>query len=180
MSARETLKPTKARDLESVEELEQGLRIDEHALDEALIAQPESFYRVSKRLALLTSRRDAAKQALAEEEARCDGQIRSDAAKEKEKLTETEIKNMIRLDKDVGKAQTELNQLGREVGLLGALKEAFQQRSYVLKDLTSLHIANYYAPNSSDGGPSGRALKDHRASHAKREMNRMRRRGDDD
>jgi hypothetical protein len=178
MSERETLRPKKARNLETIEDLETGLQIDEYALDEALVAQPEYFYRVSKKLALTVSQRDAAKQGLAEEEARCDGQFREDAAREKEKLTETEVKNLIRLDKEVIKQQEQLNRLNREVGLLTALKEAYQQRSYVLKDLTSLHIANYYT--NTDGAPSGRAaLRDHTAQVAKAGMNRMRRQRDD-
>lgn len=175
MSKRETLKAKAPRNLETIEDLETGLSIDEHALDEALIAQPEFFYRVSKKLALTVSRRDAAKQALAEEEAKCDGQFREDAAREKEKLTETEVKNLIRLDKDVIKATETLNSLNREVGLLTALKEAYQQRSYVLKDLTSLHIANYYTNTDGAQSSSRAALRDHTAQLAREGMNRARR-----
>lgn len=175
MAKRERIK----RDTDtSIEFLESGLQIDEHALDDALVTQPDFFYRVSKQLAMVVSKRDAAKQALAEEEARCDAQFRKDALDNKEKLTETEIKNMIRLDREVKALSTGMLKLNREVGELTALKEAFQQRSYVLKDLVNLYIANYYTSNQ-DGGPSGRALKDHSADIARRGMAEARRRRHD-
>lgn len=158
-----------------LEQLEDGLQIDQHDLDTALVQQPDWFYRVSKKLTYLVSQRDAVKQSLAEEEARCDAQFRSDAKNEKDKTTETEIKNMIRLDKEVRKISDHLLTLNRQVGEMTALKEAFQQRSYVLKDLVNLYVANYYTSNQ-DGGPSSRALKDHASDQARRGMAEARRR----
>lgn len=158
----------------AVDQLEEGLQIDEHALDDALVRQPDMFYRVSKHLALLTSKRDAKKQELSEEEARADAEFRNVAHKQKDKTTETELKNMIRLDRAVRKVSDELLALNRKVGEVSALKEAYQQRSYVLKDLVNLYIANYYSSNN-DGGGSGR-LRDHRAQHARDEINRAERR----
>jgi hypothetical protein len=122
---------------DTVADLEEALAIDEHALDEALIRQPDAFYRVSKMLAVMASRRDAAKQALQEEEAYADERARS-SIPDGEKVTETSIKSLVRLDKQVLTANDKLLKLSRETALLQALKEAFQQRSYVMKDLGSL------------------------------------------
>lgn len=166
--------PKAAPDKSLLVQLEEGLQIDEYALDDALVTQPDSFYRVSKQLALLISRRDAKKQELAEEEAKADAELRETAVKHKDKVTETEVKNMIRLDRDVQKVSTEFLDLNREVGELTALKEAYQQRSYVLKDLVQLYIANYYT-NADGSSSSSRALRDHKAGRVREELNVRRR-----
>lgn len=164
----------------TIEELEEGLRIDEQALNDALVSQPELFYRVSKKLTMLVSQHDAKKQELAEEEAKADGEIRETASKEKDKVTETEIKNMIRLDRDVRKVSNELMDLRREVGQLTALKEAFSQRSYVLKDLVKLYIANYYESTAEDGSGAHRELRDHSASRVRERLKTRRQAYDGD
>jgi hypothetical protein len=167
----------------SLVDLENGLRIDEHALDEALVQQPDLFYRVSKQLALLISRRDAKKQELAEEEAKADAETRETALKRKDKVTEAEVKSMTRLDPGVIKVSGELLHFSRLVGELSALKEAFQQRSYVLKDLVGLYVAGYYGSNQDGSSRRPNAhniLRQHQASEA-REVLRARREhyGDD-
>lgn len=164
----------------SLEDLEQGLRIDENGLDAALVQQPDLFYRVSKQLAFLSSRRDAKKQELAEEEAKADAETRTVAERRKEKVTEAEIKSAVRLDPNVMRASKELITLGGQVGALTALKEAFQQRSYVLKDLVNLFVANYYGSNQ-DGTASRsrapqRALREHSATEAREVLKQKRKR----
>jgi hypothetical protein len=155
-----------------IETLEEALAIDEHALDEALIRQPDAFYRVSKKLAIMASRRDAAKQALQEEEAYADERARS-SIPDGEKVTETSIKSLVRLDKKVLDANDTLLKLSRETALLQALKEAFQQRSYVMKDLVSLYVANYFGDAS--GGRSETQLRTRRAEENRTAMAEERR-----
>jgi hypothetical protein len=166
---------TKADDepkADTVADLEEALAIDEHALDEALIRQPDAFYRVSKKLAIMASRRDAAKQALQEEEAYADERARS-SIPDGEKVTETSIKSLVRLDKKVLDANDTLLKLSRETALLQALKEAFQQRSYVMKDLVSLYVANYFGDAS--GGRSETQLRTRRAEENRTAMAEERR-----
>ena len=139
---------TKERSV-SIEELEQGLPIDEHDLNGALLRQPDLLYKVSKELTLQTSRRDAAKQMLAEVEAEVDAAIRHDAQVNDEKITEKEVASQKILDKDVQDAEKELLRLSLAVGQLGALKEAYQQRSYALRGLIDLYVANYFGDASS-------------------------------
>jgi hypothetical protein len=141
-------------------------------LDEALIRQPDAFYRVSKKLAIMASRRDAAKQALQEEEAYADERARS-SIPDGEKVTETSIKSLVRLDKKVLDANDTLLKLSRETALLQALKEAFQQRSYVMKDLVSLYVANYFGDAS--GGRSETQLRTRRAEENRTAMAEERR-----
>lgn len=161
-----------AAELKRLEELEPGLQIDEHALDEALQEQPDLFYRVSKDLALLTSRRDAAKQNVSEVEAQVDLEVRSGAAKRDEKIPEREVDAQKRLHPKVKAAVAQMLQLNSAVGQLAALKEAFQQRSWVLKDLVGLYIANYYSDKSQSGDES--RFKEHKADRIRARMHSQR------
>lgn len=131
-------------DYDDVHELEAALRIDEDGLDEALTEQPELFYRVSKAYAIEASRRDAAKQAVQDAEAEADVDARADVADQGKKTTETEIKALVQTDKRVVAARRRFAELAESTAKLAALKEAYQQRSYALKDLAGLYVANYY------------------------------------
>lgn len=182
-------------DFDDVQDLERSLSIDEHALEVALADQPQIFYRVSKALALDISRRDAAKQALADAEARADLAVREEARNAeaqaaraalnrttkdkapapKVKLTEGEVTARVQLDDGVLAARERFNVLNESVGKLSALKEAFQQRSYALKDLVGLYIANYYTASEHSG--SSLAVKDRAAADARASMAEQRRRG---
>lgn len=155
-----------------ISDLEEGLLIDEHALDEALQMQPDLFYQVTRTLASLISRRDAAKQNKEDTEARVDAKIRHDAAVSEEKMTEKQVESEKRLSKDVRAAMDQLASLNEQVGRWSALKEAFMQRSYVLKSMCDLYVAGYFEANISGGSAS--RMKDHDAGNARREMSRMR------
>ena len=130
-------------------ELEAGLRINEHELDGALQEQPELFYHVAKELALMISQRDQAKQHLAEIEAEVVVALNEKARANDEKVTVKEIESLKDTDEDVLAAAKNFYQLSAMVGKLGALKEAYVQRSYVLKDMVTLYVNNYYG--SGDG-----------------------------
>ena len=158
----------------SIEELEQALSIEEHALEDECRAQPDSFYHVAKQLALVISRRDAAKQSLEEEEARADGDIRRAAEQEDEKVTETQVKSMVKIDKAVVTARKSLSELNLKVGVLSALKESFQQRSYALSHLVDLYIHNYYGEVKSDHRSGDMKTAD--ANNAKTQLHQMRQR----
>jgi hypothetical protein len=151
-----------------------ALRIDKNALDEALIEQPDLFYRIAEALAMAISRRDAAKQELEIVEAETDRAVRVSMARGGEKTTEPGIKNAVRLHKDVIAATNELGDLQTEVGKISAMKEAYQQRSYVLKDLVALHIRSYYGDTTPGApGTDARAAK---YSHDRADMASERRR----
>ena len=169
-------KPTSAaplREEEQIEFYERNLVIDPDALDEALLLQPTAFYAVARQLSLLTSRRDAAKQDLAVVEATADADFRDDAAKRGDKITEREIESLKKRDGKVIEATRDLHILNQRVGEIGALKEAFGQRGYVLKDLVALHLAQYYGdPAHSSAGSS---MKTAVANSTRKKMNQARR-----
>lgn len=162
-------------DYDDLRELEESLRIDEYALEAALREQPELFYRVASAYAMEISRRDAAKQALQDAESEADLGVRRDAQQEERKITEGEIRAMVQIDASVVKARARLNRLSESVGRLGSLKEAFQQRSYALKDLAGLYVANYYS--ASENNAASGAVRNQSAEAARRAMNEARRGG---
>ncbi len=150
-----------------ISDLEKGLLIDEHALEYALMDQPSIFYKVASLLADSISERDAVKQDKEIAEARVDARIRHDAEVSGEKITEKLIEGRKILHKDVAGVSNELLRLNAIVGKLLALKDAFQQRSYVLNKLTDLYIANYYGDANHTTG--NRRMNEHLAEAVKRD-----------
>lgn len=157
------MKPNKPTTM--IDSLEGALSINENELDEACAAQPECFYRVAKEYAVAVSKRDLAKQCLAEISAEVDTQLRHEAEKTKERITEEQIKSRKALDDDVVEAQRILLELNTKVGEWSALKEAFEQRSYALKDMVSLWLGNYYGDRPTQ--QAGRQLRDEAAERVK-------------
>lgn len=153
-----------------------ALRIDQNALDEELERQVLSFYEVSRMLALYTSRRDAAKQMLQTVEAEVDSRLRRKMSKTDKRSTEKELDALRRTDAEVRKANDALLELNAITGQLAVLKEAFQQRSYVLKDLVALFVANYYASSSAGAKADVREID---ARVARQAMAKERRKGND-
>lgn len=156
---------------ELLSELEENLMIDEHGLDEACQTHPELYYRVSKHLALQISRRDAAKQHLMEVEAIADKEIRSQNSEVK--LTEREIDSRKIRHPAVRDAHRNLLRLTHQAAQLTALKESYQQRSYVLKSMIELYLSNYFSEISVSG--SERDVKESKAISARKAMSDMRR-----
>lgn len=177
-ASRDGARPSSAPDVEMFDDfrdLEGALKIDEYGLDEALSTQPEAFYRVAKSLAMEISRRDAAKQALQDAEADAELRVRDQAEDDKKKMVADEVRARVQTDAGVRAARDRLFQLAESVGKLSSLKEAFQQRSYALKDLVGLYIANYYTASENTGAAA--SLRDRDASEARRRMADERRRG---
>jgi hypothetical protein len=159
----------KQREPLDISGLEEGLRISKDALDDGLLQQPDLFYRVSKELTLATSRRDAAKQGVADAEA----QVELGLHRSRDKYTVGEIKAHVAVAPSVKAARKLLADLQYEVNQLNALKEAFSQRSYALKELVSLFIANYYGDIDRS---AARRVQDVQANDARRRANAVRKR----
>lgn len=154
-----------------VADLEALLRIDENALEEALQQQPDAFWRVSKVLALESSRRDALKQYVKEEEAHAYLRIRRQAVEDETKLTEKELEAKVRVDNKVLDATDKLLRKAKLVAQLEALLESFKQRSYALKDLVELYLQSYYADSPSEGR---RDLRDKQHMAVRKRQSHMR------
>lgn len=155
--------------------MEVGLQIDENALDQCLVEQPDLFWKVAKRHAVAISDRDGAKKNLAEIEAEVDVEIRKVARNRENRITEKEIESIKRKDAQVERATRKLGSVNHEVLLLAALKDAFEMRSDALKDLVKLFIASYYEESSQDKAQRGlrnEKVEQRRADIAKSYANR--------
>ena len=149
------------------------IAIDKFDLDTMWVDQPKTYHDIADRLALEISRRDEAKNLLADVEAEIDTEIREDAEADLEKNgtkkpTETAIKNMVRADKRWKKADELKRELDKNVGLLQALKETFMQRRYALENLTTLHVSGYGMDASSRPSRDARHLDNRKGLHRER------------
>lgn len=153
-----------------LEQFEPALMIDPDALDDGILQQADLLYRVSQNLTLQISRRDAAKQQLAEVEAMADIRIRR--AAEGSKTTEKEVKSHCEVDPKVIEATRTLLQLAHSVRQWDDLKEAIISRGYALKELVNLYVNNYYV---SAGETGARQVREVAAGTARRLMHDERR-----
>lgn len=151
----------------SIEELRSCLKIDQNNLDTEISQQPVLYDQVSESAAMSRSRLDHAKDSIETIEAEISVQIRSDAEKEDEKLTESGIKVMIIGDKDRKKAVATYLGLKHETELWDKLENSFRNRGYMLRELSSLFIAGYYQESSSSGS-RGRLRKTHAEKNSER------------
>lgn len=159
---------------ELFEELKAGLRFSKNDLDSALIEQPVLFHRVSEEFAKAVSRRDEARNEREAVRARLDAVIRRQYAKDSAKLTEAQLTAMIQGEEDFIEAQDNYSKLGHAADRWQALKEAFQQRSYVLKDMVQLYSANYYGDLVGSGARASAKERDY--DNAREQLAERRRR----
>lgn len=127
-----------------IAEFRRYLKIDKLALDDEVVQQPSLFYEVSSAQADAGAERDARKEELATIDADLDIRIRHFV----EKATEGSIRNQIQAHQEHQTAFAEYLTAKERADKLTALKEAFQQRSYMLRDLVTLHNANYFEETS--------------------------------
>lgn len=126
-------------------DLQEQLAIDKSCLDDEVIRQPMLFYSVSEMLVDALAERDAAKEELNAVDADLDGIWRKKLSKDaKGRLTESMVKNHVQLSAQHEKAFDVYLKAKTKADRLTALKEAFQARSYMLRDLVQLYSANYY------------------------------------
>jgi len=137
-------------------ELEGNLRIDQDNLDECLVEQPGFFYHVAEEVANANARRDTLKLELEELMAEEDGKLRSAAARAEEKVTEASIQNHLRTLPTVQAAQRKYLAARTQSESWAALKEAYSQRSYMLKELVALYLANMHNLGVERGAISAR------------------------
>lgn len=137
-------------------ELENSLTIDRDDLDTCLVEQPGSFYHVAEQVASANARRDTAKLELEEVMAVEDGRFRTLLAQNEEKATEGGIANHLRTLDNIKSLQRELLAARTEADRWQALKEAFQQRSFMLRELVALHLSQIGNVRGEHGASSFR------------------------
>lgn len=132
----------------TLSDLQQQLAIDKATLDDEVIRQPVLFYNISEQLTDAIAERDAAKEELNSIDAELDGTWRRKLSKADSKVTEKMVANCVQTSAEHEKAFDMWLTAKTKADKLLALKEAFQQRSYMLRDLVSLYSANYYEDSS--------------------------------
>lgn len=141
-------KPT----LSSLERHRRKLVIDKDRLDDCLIEQPEVYYHVAEAHSLAIAERDAVKLDIEVAEAEEGQKIRDEAAQREEKLTEGGLKEQLLLTPRIQKLRRERLDLETQISAWTALKEAFQQRSYMLRELVPMHLSRFNS-GSMTGNP---------------------------
>jgi len=175
---------TTLEDIVTLEELQHGLRIDKHDMDTCLIQQPQLFYRVSDLYARATADRDSYKVDIETAEAELFSQFRRQLLDEEEqdvednkkkgsRVTDTAIKSKVAASKRMIDLHRKYLNAKERADSLAALKEAYQQRSYVLKDLVALYVSNYFTTES--GGKARNAAKDNSADRNREAAGRLNR-----
>lgn len=142
-----------------IEALKDRLLINKHGLDDEFIQQPSLFFEVSETYVLAVSTRDALKEELATVDAELDGVMRKAAEKRSERITEPQVKMAIQSHPKHTSASNNYLEAKEAAALLEALKESFSQRSYMLRDLASLYVANYYEQSSMQGTNSSEKVQ---------------------
>ena len=132
----------------SLEQLKGSLAIDKSVLDDEVIRQPMLFYAVSEQLTEALAERDAAKEWLATEDASLGVQWRAKLEKAKIRATEAIVTSHVQTDPRHTKAFDEWLEAKTKADRFLVLKDAFIQRSYMLRDLVALYSANYFEASS--------------------------------
>ncbi len=129
-------------------DLKLHLAIDKSMLDDEVVRQPVLFYNISEILTDAIAMRDGAKEELATVDAEMDNVWRNKLTKTHDKVTEKMVQNWVQSSSEHKRAFQAYLKAKTYADKLLALKEAFQQRSYMLRDLVSLYSANYYETSS--------------------------------
>lgn len=124
------------------------LQIDRDGLDEALIRQPQLIFEVSEARARAVSYRDGLKDDLKRISAEAIADMREEALKEGKKVTETQLAADVNRHPAVVKATREYNAACFEADQWEALKQAFHDRTHILRELADLWIAGYFTSSS--------------------------------
>jgi hypothetical protein len=134
------------------------LKIDKNSLTEAMAEQADLFFRVGEECALAVSRRDEAKEALSTVDAELGQELRN-GKKTEDRVTEGAIKDKIQTNPRHLRAFEAHTEAKKQAERLVALRDAFQERGRMLRDLGQLYAAGYFTVESSKGAAAdiGRA-----------------------
>lgn len=144
------------------DELKQKLIINKTALDEELVHQAHSFYELADMYSAAVSQRDALYEEVKQVDADLYGVIRVELEQRGVKATEAIVASQVQSSqehKDAHKAFLDAKLLADK---LGALKEAYGQRAYMLRDLVQLYAVGYFSDTPIRSTNASDAMYDHR------------------
>lgn len=123
----------------------QKLMIDKLSLDEELIKQPTLFFEIAEVSANATSVRDQAKEQLALKDAELGTKHRKKLEASGERATIQLIEERVQTDPIHQKYLEKYSAAKEHADKCYAMKESFQQRAYMLRELVALYVSGYYA-----------------------------------
>lgn len=123
-----------------LEALQAQLKIDPDALDAALVEQPDLYYYVAENYVNAVARRDAVKLSIEQVTAELGEQMRKAAAAKDEKLTEAAITRKLADTPRLQEMEEQYLSLRLEADKWQALKDAYQQRSFMLRELVAIFV----------------------------------------
>jgi hypothetical protein len=151
------------------ETLRDKVAFDRDALDDAIEEQSGLFLEASDAVANAMSLRDEAKSLMDQESARaCDR-----ARKGEDKKTEAAVKESAQLDKKYLLAEAQYRHAKLAADLATSVRESFDMRGKMLKEMCQLYISGYYQA-SGVGGKVKREIDRDAATSARVQMNRAR------
>ena len=126
--------------MNDLEYYKQKLVIDKNNLDDCIIEQPALFQQVSSIYTQKLAERDYAYEQYKKEYARLFVEYKNSG----EKLTDKLVDSMILTSPTYVEKRNEFLNKQQEANEWAALKEAYAQRNYMLKELSNLFSASYY------------------------------------
>lgn len=134
---------------EEFSDLRAGLLIDRNSLDEDMVRQPVLFQDVSERFVFAQSEAIGAKEKLAGIDATLAHELRTKWNNAGEKFTETKLGDAVQGETKHIVYYANWSTLARRAAYLGALKESYDQRSKMLRELGQLFVVGYFSRATS-------------------------------
>ena len=153
-------------------QLRGALIIDKDRLEEAVLRQPDLFFQVAEQYSLAVSRRDAARDNLSRMDAEIARNIRADLAKRNEKDTASVVTDLIILDARHIQAAEQFAKLKQASDEWGTLKESYEQRMRMLRELVSLYSTGYWT--NAGAGRTNATVRNALADQARERMEEKR------
>lgn len=126
------------------------LEIDRDRLDAAVMEQAQVFDEIGERHIRACDLRDAAKTRLAIKDSELAVRYRMKLNASREKSTDSIVNDYVLLDPSRGIENDIYTARKKEADLWGILREAFEQRMRMLRELVSLHATGYFNTQSMD------------------------------
>lgn len=125
------------------------LRLDKHALDEAIAEQADLYYQIAEEHAQARDIVERAKATLDEVDSSLALALRAAADKAGTKLTEARISEQVLTSEEHVANATALADERLSAERWGALRDAFGQRASMIKVLADLYVAGYFSLSSA-------------------------------
>lgn len=132
-------------------ECSSSVRFDKNDLDTAILHHSELVFVIGEAVARHTSIRDEAKKRMEESYAENSLAIREQCVEEGRKVTEDTIKQLTLLDPTYKQDCNTYLKAKWECEVWTALKEAFNTRGYMIRDIGELWKASYFSIESVKG-----------------------------